>query len=562
MDQGSGHYTAFLSYSHKDAAAARWLHRRLETYRIPRRLVGTEGERGPVPARLIPIFRDREELPAAGDLSERVRAALAISDNLIILCSPYAAASPWVAKEIAVFRELHPDRPIFAAVVDGEPVQCFPPNLAANGAEPLAADLRPGRDGRRFGFLKLLAGLSGIGLDALVQRDAQRRMRRVTAVTGTALAATLVMAVTTGIALSERREAQRQRAEAEGLVEFMLTDLRDRLKKVGPLDVLTAVNRRAIAYYQRQDLNRLSDDSLARRARVLQAMGEDDEKLGHIDRVLIEAQEASRTTSALVAKDPYNAQRIYDDAQSRYWVGRVYELRHDWPTAEHQYNLYADSARKLVALEPRNSNYMMEMGWSTGNLGSIRINGTRDYLSAQKSFEESIYWFSRAAETAPNKSAALLAQGNSYGGLAESYFARNLWRPALNGWNREYQIVESLRPSDPENIEIPYKLAIARRAAARSLIHLGDLGAARSSISDAYSQATLLTRKDPHNAEWLLFRTMIECDLLFSGVGHPPGVRASTLVHKITLSARSLLAEGNPHYSELDTCTQKLHTKN
>ncbi|MEA3012314.1 MAG: hypothetical protein QOD42_2871, partial [Sphingomonadales bacterium] len=35
-------YTAFLSYSHRDAAAAGRVHRRLETYRMPSRLVGTE----------------------------------------------------------------------------------------------------------------------------------------------------------------------------------------------------------------------------------------------------------------------------------------------------------------------------------------------------------------------------------------------------------------------------------------------------------------------------------------------------------------------------------------
>src|SRR4051812_49565957 len=129
-ESGTPRYRAFISYSHKDAAIGRWLHRRLEGYRLPRRLVGSEGERGPVPSRLTPIFRDREELPAAGDLSERVRAALADSDHLVIVCSPNSAASPWVAKEIEAFRELHPGRPVYAAIVEGDPAQCFPANLA------------------------------------------------------------------------------------------------------------------------------------------------------------------------------------------------------------------------------------------------------------------------------------------------------------------------------------------------------------------------------------------------------------------------------------------------
>ena len=40
---GSMRFRAFLSYSHADAQWARWLLRRLETYRVPSRLVGTRG---------------------------------------------------------------------------------------------------------------------------------------------------------------------------------------------------------------------------------------------------------------------------------------------------------------------------------------------------------------------------------------------------------------------------------------------------------------------------------------------------------------------------------------
>ena len=43
-------YWAFLSYSHRDRRVAERLHRALETYRIPPRLVGRSGPLGSVPA--------------------------------------------------------------------------------------------------------------------------------------------------------------------------------------------------------------------------------------------------------------------------------------------------------------------------------------------------------------------------------------------------------------------------------------------------------------------------------------------------------------------------------
>jgi hypothetical protein len=58
-DRAQAHrYLAFLSYSHADERWAGWLHRALETYRVPHSLVGSEGEHGPLPARLFPIFRE------------------------------------------------------------------------------------------------------------------------------------------------------------------------------------------------------------------------------------------------------------------------------------------------------------------------------------------------------------------------------------------------------------------------------------------------------------------------------------------------------------------------
>lgn len=119
------------------------------------------------------------------------------------------------------------------ALGSGEPAQAFPPAIAAGGEEPLAADLRSEGDGRRLGLLKFLAGLGGVLLGELVQRDARRRLRRVTAVTAMALVPVVALAVLAAIALRARDEAQRQGATAEGLVEFMLTALRERLKEWG-----------------------------------------------------------------------------------------------------------------------------------------------------------------------------------------------------------------------------------------------------------------------------------------------------------------------------------------
>lgn len=86
-------YRAFISYSHRDKAWADWLHKSLQTYRVPSRPVGKQTAHGAIPRRLNPVFRDREELASATDLGRKVNEALANSENLIVVCSPAAAMS-------------------------------------------------------------------------------------------------------------------------------------------------------------------------------------------------------------------------------------------------------------------------------------------------------------------------------------------------------------------------------------------------------------------------------------------------------------------------------------
>ncbi|HBE92776.1 MAG TPA: hypothetical protein DDW55_09695, partial [Gammaproteobacteria bacterium] len=114
-------YKAYISYSHCDERWASWLHRALESYRIPRKLVGTKTGVGEVPSRIKPVFRDRDDLSSASDLGGTVKQALSDSENMIVICSPDAAASHWVNEEIRGFASLGRGKQIFCVIVDGEP---------------------------------------------------------------------------------------------------------------------------------------------------------------------------------------------------------------------------------------------------------------------------------------------------------------------------------------------------------------------------------------------------------------------------------------------------------
>lgn len=362
---GERQYWAFLSYSHEDRHSAEWLHRSLETYVVPRRLVGRATAFGPAPRQFRPIFKDREELQAGGSLRPRVFEALTHSKFLIVVCSPAAARSSWVNDEIRYFKQTHGDSALLAVVVDGpqqgkSAEQFYLPSAlfsssgardaSVTSADLLAADIRPEGDGRRLALLKLLARMLEVELDDLVHRDHQRRQRRMLALTTASASIALIMAGLAGVAVLARNESGARRIEAEGLVDFMLTDLVKKLEPDGRLDVLDAIGTKAMTYYQREARWGLEADGLSRRARVLSLLGKVADKRGRPREAMFLFQQAAATTAELLARRPNDPGLVFDQAQDLYWIGYVADERGLTGMAETEYKAYRQQANRLVAL--------------------------------------------------------------------------------------------------------------------------------------------------------------------------------------------------------------------
>jgi WD40 repeat protein len=234
-------YRAFFSYARADDRIANWLHRQLDGYRTPKPLVGSEGELGPVPAKLHPIFRDRTDLESGGHVDRALQDALEESETLIVLCTPTSAKSRWVNHEVETFLKLGREAAIFPVIAAGVPdsgdpdTECFPPALRGKGL--LAADLREIKlptgqligDGREGGRLKLIAGLLGVGLDQLLKREQARQRLALAALSFSALVFAAVASAAVvqtfasnrnaAIALANEQRALRGEANAKANAE-------------------------------------------------------------------------------------------------------------------------------------------------------------------------------------------------------------------------------------------------------------------------------------------------------------------------------------------------------
>jgi tetratricopeptide (TPR) repeat protein len=362
-----------------------------------------------------------------------------------------------------------------------------------------------------LGFLKIVAGIAGVSLDTLVQRDAQRRLRRVMAVTGGVFAGLLAMIGMTLFAIQSRKEAQLQRAEAEGLVEFMLTDLRAGLKGVGRLDVMTHVNERAMDYYEGQsNLADMPAASLERRARILHAMGEDDEKRGDLEKALAKFGEAHRVTRALLEMDPDNADRIFGHAQSEYWVGYLAYLKEDWGKAELHWIEYQSLAELLIGLDAGQSKWRRESGYSNGNICTLSLHRTDQSDVDVTSCAAALSDMQLVQNMLPNNKRAILDVANRYGWYGDALNRIGDKASSMKQYNFQHELLTELRKQKPDDFEIADELIRAKMSMTKGLHSLERIGDAADLKRESAALARHLIERDPDNRRWKILLSQIE----------------------------------------------------
>ena len=517
-------YYAFLSYSHRDDELADWLHEELEDFHVPPGLAGKLTTNGVIPKRLSPIFRDEHELAAADDLGEEIEAALASSQFLIVLCSPDAAKSRWTNAEIELFKRSRPDGCVLAAIASGEPFaseilgreheECFPPALrqrydrrgrpTGKRAEPLAADLREEGDGRRMGLLKLVAGMLGVGLDDLVHREATRRQRRMAWLAAASLGGMAVTSTLAFTAIQARDSARDQRREAEGLVAFMLGDLKDKLEPIGRLDALDGVGARVLTYYRKQDASALSDAALLQRSRALSLTGEVSFQRGNLDTAMRLYREAMAGTAEAIRRNPNDPQRLYDHAQNVSWAGEIARQRGDRAGAEKAAREYKRLALAMLQIEPNNMKWRMEEQYADANLGVV-LYEQRRFAEATGQFTQALRTIDALVTADPRNKEYPKSLAESLAWLADAQMSVGQLPQATETRQRHIALLDKLLAASGDDVEYRAKLVQAHRALGNLFAARGNAAAAIEELGTAVNHANALARIEPDNRQWLQF---------------------------------------------------------
>jgi serine/threonine protein kinase len=348
---------------------------------------------------------------------------------------------------------------------------------------------------------------------------------------------TSALAVGIGVALWEANEAKRQQVQAEGLIEFMLGDLRKKLQPVGRLDALDAVGAQALAYYDAQDAGRLDADSLGRRARALHLIGEIAERRGSLDEALRVFQRAADSTAELMARYPRDTQRIFDHAQSVHWVGYIARQRGRLADAEASFVRYQALAQELVRQDPKNLAWRIEVAYAGVNLGVVYLESGRA-AQALTAFSETRDVWAGIVPVRPELGYELAI---TWGWIAKADEALGWIGEAVGAQQTKADVLRAL-PDIGTNRLAQRLLANAGYELGKLYLALGNTTAAADALRPALTQLETLAAVDASSSELLAHVIFARANLAEVEIARGARDAARALLDRASAEMAQLLA--------------------
>ncbi len=384
------------------------------------------------------------------------------------------------------------------------------------------------------------------GLAYRLTRFAQRHRLLLTVggVLGVALMVALAAAAVLGLqAIQAKAGLERRQAQAEGLVSFMLGDLRDGLAPLGRLDLLDKVGARAMEYFAQVPEHELSSEELARRSEALYQIGDVRIRQGDLPG----AQEALRQSLDLAIRlserDPGNSDRLFGLGQSYFWLGYSHWEAGDLTQAEPHLQSYLQVSEALVERRPDHADYRLELSNAQGNLGFL-LQERADFEGARERFEQALSTLEPLPlDQEPDDPARLFELAAAINSLA--VVSRILGRlpEAHRLLTDELELRRRRLALNPEHRGAQEFLATSLQYSAGLGLARGQIEAASDRLEEASTLLRELTTHDPDNGAWVYKYIWVRMQLAQASAAQGKTAVARELIRDAMADAESLVAK-------------------
>ena len=303
-------------------------------------------------------------------------------------------------------------------------------------------------------------------------------------------------------ALLAETDARKRRADADGLVGFMLGDLRKKLEPVGKLDILDDVAARSLKVLSSVDREQMTPDELQRTATALDQLGEVRIAQGKLSDAMQTFETARVIAEEAVKRAPSDAEAQLTYATSHFWLGNARRLRGDLTAALAHMTIYRDVAVKLARRYPQNDKYQLESAYGYTNVGAIR--------EAQGRLDEALEAYRMTRSIKAERATAAPADFDRQGDLAATLdkIGTVLLRlgelaPAREILESELAILSQLVVKAPENMTWKRRLGVSYSYLSTSYEMSGNIERAQDFAQKELAMNSEVSRRDATNLDLL-----------------------------------------------------------
>ena len=304
------------------------------------------------------------------------------------------------------------------------------------------------------------------------------------------------------VAQRQERIADENRSEVEGLLEFMLSDLRDNLEPIGKLDLLDMVAGKASAYYKQRPVDWSHPDQARKRAVAHNNVGYVLHAQGDLAGALAEHRAGKAIVERLVELDPGNVEWRHDLAASHKRLGKLLETEGELAAALAEYQAGKALAERLVELDPEHAQWQLILSLSHLGIGNVlRAQGDLAGALAQHRAQKAIA--ERLVELEPRSVDWQRELSMAHAEVGNVLFDQYDFPGALAEFRAQKAIAERLVEIDQKNARWQYDLARSHGRVGSVLLRWqSDRAGALAEYQASKVILARLVENDPDNALW------------------------------------------------------------
>jgi tetratricopeptide (TPR) repeat protein len=295
-----------------------------------------------------------------------------------------------------------------------------------------------------------------------------------------------------------RSAAEHNHAKAEGLVSFMLVDLREKLEPVGKLELLESVALEARSYYRDQADAKTADEQ-HRRALALHGLGHVLAAKGEAAAALTEHEAALAIHQRLAAIDPRWQPSL---AASSTIVGDALRTRGDIDRALAAYQTSLAITKQRVASKPDDAAALHQLATAHTSLGDFYSEHRRDAATALREHQRAVVLHQGLVAGAPRDVARRRDLVRSHAAVADMQMQLGDFARAAATHEQALTIAKALAAEDLTDVISQNLLADRHEELGGVLHNQGSLPAATEHYQTSLAIRRRLVEKDPTNGQW------------------------------------------------------------